>query len=124
MAVVAKMPDGTLSVKEKESEGPVGIAVGALVDGLAGLLRGGPVGAPIGAAGGALIGVFRDLGASGMNSEFLEKVSQELTPGKTAIVAEVSESRITPLDSRMDAIGGILIRDWRPMSRVTGSGMR
>jgi uncharacterized membrane protein len=102
VAVVAKDKDGKVSLKEAADAGPLGAAVGALVGGLIGVL-GGPVGALVGAASGALIGSY----------EFVKKVSAGLAPGKTAVIAEVAERWDTPLDSRMAALGGTVLRSWR-----------
>ena len=112
MAIVAKADDGKLSVKQSADEGPLGTAVGSLSGGLIGLL-GGPVGAAIGLGTGALLGMFHDLHQLGVSADFLDKVSQELTPGRVAIIAEISEEWVTPLDTRMGALGGIVIRAWR-----------
>jgi len=117
LAVIAKDANGKLSVKQAADDSLVGTGVGALVGALIGLL-GGPVGAAIGFGSGALLGSLRDLYVLGVSSEFLDKMSQELTPGKTAVVAEVSEDWVTPLDTRMQAIGGVVVREWR--SEVEG----
>jgi hypothetical protein len=74
---------------------------------------GGPIGAAIGLGGGALIGSVLDINNLGVSGDFLDRVSQDLTPGKVAVVAEVSEDWVTPLDTRMDALGGIVIRERR-----------
>jgi len=111
MAIVAKTADGKLSVKQSVDEGPLGTAVGSLSGGLIGLL-GGPVGAAIGLGAGAL-GSLRDLHQLGVSEDFLDKVSRELTSGRVAIVAEISEEWVTPLDTRMGALGGIVVRAWR-----------
>ena len=112
LAVIAKDAKGNMSVRQAADEGPIGTGVGALVGSLVGLL-GGPVGAAIGLGSGALLGSLGDLYTLGVSAEFLDKVSRELTPGKTAVVAEVSEDWVTPLDTRMQAIGGVVIREWR-----------
>jgi len=112
MAVVTKAADGTWAVKETADKGPLGIGVGALVGGLVGLI-GGPAGAAVGVAGGAGLGAWSDLFNLGVGRDFLDKVSRELTPGKSAVVAEVEEDWVTPLDTRMEAIGGTVLRQWR-----------
>jgi len=112
IAVVAKDQEGKLAVKQATNEGPLGMAVGAVVGGLIGLL-GGPIGVVIGLGGGALLGSLRDLSNLGISGEFLDSVSLQLTPGRVAIVAEVSEDWVTPLDSRMAALDGTIIRRWR-----------
>jgi uncharacterized membrane protein len=112
MAIVAKTADGNLSVKQSVDEGPLGTAVGSLTGGLIGLL-GGPVGVAIGLGAGAWLGMLRDLTHLGVGEDFLDKVSQELTPGRVAIVAEISEDWVTPLDTRIAALGGTVVRAWR-----------
>ena len=112
VAVVTKNKDNKIFVKDAAESGPLGMAVGALVGGLIGAL-GGPAGLVAGAAGGAVIGGFRDLFNLGLSTKFIEKVSSELAPGKTAVIAEVDEGWETPLDSRMAAIGGTVMRNWR-----------
>jgi uncharacterized membrane protein len=112
VAVVTKDKDNQIYVKDAAESGPLGIAVGAIVGGLIGIL-GGPAGVLAGIAGGAVIGGFRDLFNLGLTTTFIEKVSIELAPGKTAVIAEVDEGWETPLDSRMASIGGTVLRNWR-----------
>ena len=45
--------------------------------------------------------------------EFVDEVSRNLIPGKSALVAEVDEFWTLWLDLRMEALGGIIIRQWR-----------
>lgn len=111
-AVVGKDADGRLSVKEANDQGPLGTAVGALAGGLIGLI-GGPVGAAVGMASGAMIGSWRDLINLGVSQSFIDELSQKLTPGKTVLIADVDEDWVTPLDVRMEAIGGVVTREWR-----------
>lgn len=112
MAVIAKDAGGKLTVKQAADRGPLGTAVGGLTGGLIGLL-GGPVGAAIGAGSGALLGSLVDLSHLGVSTSFVDTVLQELTPGKAAVVAEVEEDWITPLDTRMETIGGVVVRESR-----------
>jgi uncharacterized membrane protein len=112
MAVVTKAADGKLAVKETVEKGPLGTAVGLLTGGLVGLL-GGPSAAATGVAGGALIGSWSDLFDLVVGRDFLDKVSRELTPGKTAVVADVEEDRAAALDAQMEAIGGTVLRQGR-----------
>ncbi|HXV30478.1 MAG TPA: DUF1269 domain-containing protein, partial [Sinorhizobium sp.] len=112
MAVVAKDPQGNVSIKESADAGPLGTAVGALVGGLVGVI-GGPVGVLAGAGGGALLGSLADLFNYGVGADFLMKVSTALAPGRTAVIAEVAENWTIPLDTRMEALGGTVLRTWR-----------
>jgi uncharacterized membrane protein len=112
MAVVAKDKDGKILVRETDESGAPNIALGALLGGLIGVF-GGPVGLMAGVAGGALIGSMGDLFNLGLSTSFVEKVSTQLAPGKTAVIAEVDEAWQTPLDTRMEKLGGIVLRNWR-----------
>ena len=112
MAVIAKDSAGKFSIKDAADAGPLGTAVGALVGGLLGVI-GGPVGVLAGAAGGTLMGSLFDIVNYGVGEDFVMKVSQELAPGKTAVVAEIDETWTTPLDAGMEALGGTVLRTWR-----------
>lgn len=108
-AVLSKNDEGTISVREAATGGPLGTAVGALVGGLVGLL-GGPVGVAVGLTGGALVGAAGDLFNTGISTAFVKTISDELSPGKTAVIAEIQEDWVTPLNTRMEEIGGTIIR--------------
>jgi uncharacterized membrane protein len=107
--VIAKNPDGTTAVKQGADSGPLGTLTGTAVGSLVGLL-GGPVGVVVGAAGGSLIGAITDLDNVRVGSDFLSDVAETLTPGKVAVVAEVDEEWTTPVDTRMEALGGVVLR--------------
>ncbi len=111
LAVVTKDADGKLSVKEAPDE-LTGTAVGSLVGALVGVL-GGPAGVIAGLSLGMLLGSITDLLDVGVGADFLDKVSRELAPGKAAVIAEVDEDWVTPLNTRMEAIGGSVVREWR-----------
>ena len=111
-ATVAKETDGRISIKQAADEGPLGFGVGALVGAMVGLL-GGPVGAAAGMGAGGLIGGIADVANAGVQVDFLKAVSDKLIPGKTAVIAEVDEDWVTPLDTRMEAINGEIMREWR-----------
>jgi len=108
-AIIAKDSNGKISVKQTEDQGPAGTAVGLATGSFIGLL-GGPVGVAIGATTGALAGSFYDLAQAGVGADFLDEVSARLAPGKTAVVAEIDEEWVTPVDARMDALGGVVFR--------------
>lgn len=111
MAVITKDAGGKLSVKE----GPdalAGTAVGSLVGALVGVL-GGPAGVIVGMTTGMLLGSISDLLDIGVGADFLDKVSRDLAPGKAAVIAEVDEDWVTPLNTRMEAIGASVEREWR-----------
>jgi len=108
-AVIARDASGNVAVKQEGDMGPIGTAVGMLTGGLIGLI-GGPVGVAIGASFGMSGGVLYDLAHLGIGEDFLSEVGNSLLPGKAAVVAEVWEEWTLPVDSRMEALGGIVFR--------------
>ena len=110
-AVITKDAGGKLSVKEGPDDLP-GTAVGSLVGALVGVL-GGPAGVLVGMTAGMMLGSIADLLNIGVGADFVDKVSGQLAPGKSAVIAEVDEDWITPLNTRMEAIGGSVAREWR-----------
>jgi uncharacterized membrane protein len=109
VAVIAKDASGTVTVKQSADEGPVGTAVGLLTGSLIGAL-GGPVGLAIGVAAGTLGGAMYDTARLGVGEDFLSEVGRNLQPGRTAVVAEVDEEWVMPVDSRMEAARGVVFR--------------
>jgi len=107
-AVIQKNADGTISVYESD-DFPVRTAGGTALGSLIGLF-GGPVGVGIGAMAGALVGSLNDLYVSGVNADFVDEVVAKLTPGKYAVVADISEEWETPVDTRMEPVGGTVFR--------------
>jgi uncharacterized membrane protein len=108
-AVLVKNPDGTTDVKEGNEAAPWGTLAGTAVGSIIGIL-GGPAGVAIGAATGALVGALPDLDNARVGSDFLDDVGKTLTPGKVAVVAEIDEEWTTPVDTRMEALGGYVFR--------------
>jgi uncharacterized membrane protein len=108
-AVITKDAKGVVSVKQAADQGPSGTVLGWTTGSLIGLL-GGPVGLAVGAATGAIAGSLYDLAQIGVGEDFLAEVSQYLSPGKVAVVAEIDEEWVTPLDARMEPLGGIVFR--------------
>lgn len=47
---------------------------------------------------------------AGIGADFIGDVSKELRPNKFAVVAEIRECWTTPMDTRMEAIDGIVFR--------------
>ena len=82
----------------------------------------GPVGLAVGATAGIAGGAAFDLTNAAVGEDFVDDVSAALSPGKVAVVAEVEEDWTTPVDARMDAIGGIVFR--RALSDVRHRSIR
>ena len=111
--VIKKEVSGGVTVLQpRDDQFPVGIAVGSLAGVLIGVL-GGPVGAAVGLSVGSMLGLVHDAREIDVSEEFLSKVAQELSGGRFAVVAELAETWVTPLDVEMDAAGGIVIREIR-----------
>ncbi len=108
-AVIVKHAEGTVGFKQVDEKGPLGSLAGTAVGALVGLL-GGPVGAVIGAASGLVLGALYDVESARVGGDFLDDVSRSLTPNKVAVVAEVEEEWTTPVDTRMEALGGTVHR--------------
>lgn len=114
-AVVSKNADGTTQMKQGDDQGPLGTLAGTSLGAMIGLL-GGPAGFAVGAFTGMLAGGAVDLDTARIGADFVADVTKELQPGKFAVVAEVQEDWTTPVDVRMEAIGGTVFR--RALSEV------
>ncbi len=109
MAVIAKDSQGKVVIKESSDEWPIGTTLGLATGALIGLL-GGPVGVAIGSAAGTLGGSLVDLANVGIGADFLDDVARSLGSEKAAIVAEVEEQWVIPVDVRMEDLGGTVFR--------------
>jgi len=115
LALVAKDADGSVTVKQGVDPGPLGTLVGGLVGSFIGLL-GGPTGVAIGTAAGLLAGGATDLNNARIDSDFIDDLIKALLPDRFAVIAEIQEDWATPVDTRMEAIGGTVFR--RALSEV------
>jgi uncharacterized membrane protein len=111
-AVIARNADGKVEVKQAGDAGPVGTAIGLLTGSLIGLL-GGPLGVAIGVSVGTSGGMLYDLAQLGVGADYLDEVGKSLLPGKAAVVAEVWENWTLPVDTKMEALGGVVFRRTR-----------
>ncbi len=64
----------------------------------------------VGAYAGTLGGYLYDMDSAGVGVDFLAEAGTRLQPGKTAVVAEIEEEWVTPVDTRMEALGGVVSR--------------
>ena len=108
-AVLAKAGDGTTTLKQGDDVGPLGTLAGTALGSLIGLL-GGPAGVAIGAASGLAAGATVDLHNARIGDDFVDDVSKMLLPNRVALIAEIEEDWTTPVDTRMEAIGGTVFR--------------
>ena len=114
-AVVSRDATGQVRIPQAADEGPIGTATGLLSGSLIGLL-GGPIGLAIGSGVGAITGLAFDLSNDNVNAGFVDEVAGALGRSggsKTALLAEIDETWTVPLDTRMEALGGIVFRRLR-----------
>jgi len=109
--VIARDANGKIVVKKKDDMDPVGTGTGLLLGSVIGMI-GGPIGmgVAVGAGAGAVGGLVYDLAHLGTSQNFLTEVEKSLQPGNAAIVAEVYEEWTLPVDTKMEALGGIVLR--------------
>jgi hypothetical protein len=100
----------------------VGLALGSLVG-----LLGGPVGLAVGALTGTLVGAMRDIWVAGVDIDFIAQAQARLQTGKVALVAEIEEEWVVPVDTALEAVGGQVLRRSRnvlPTRRSTRTWRR
>jgi len=122
-AIATKDAKGNLTISDTKGVGTAwGLLGGGLIGGLLGAMLG-PVGvaagaaasaatagAVIGAASGGIVGGTADLAEFGMSEDFIDDVSTELSPGKTALIAEVDEDSTESIDRIVALHGGRVYR--------------
>jgi uncharacterized membrane protein len=108
-SVIVKDHSGNVAVRQTAEKGPLGTLIGVVTGGLVGLL-GGPAGAAIGAYVGGFGGMTFDLFRAGVGIDFVEEVGGLLLPGKAAVIADVDETWVTPVDTRLAQLGGTTFR--------------
>ena len=108
-AVLEKDAQGWVTTKKTQSDFPLQTFAGTAIGGLIGLL-GGPAGVAVGSGIGVMAGLLGDMYGASVDEVFLSEVSTALTPGKWAVIAEVDEDWVTPVDTRMEALGGVVHR--------------
>src|SRR5262245_8785938 len=115
-AVVARNANGGTTVKESDDVGAIGSLIGTSLGALIGALAG-PAGMIVGTTAGLSYGSMFDLHNARIASDYLDDVARTLSPGKVAVAAQVEEEWTTPVDTRMEALGGTVLR--RALSDVT-----
>lgn len=111
-AVLSRNADGKVQVKQSSDLGAAGTAGGLIIGALIGLI-GGPTAAAIGAGTGMFGGFLYDMAHLGVSQDYLDGVGNSLKPGKAAVVAEIWEDWTVPVDTKMEALGGVVFRHTR-----------
>lgn len=107
--VLVKNEQGIVSTRESSDGGPVGSVVGIVGGALVGLL-GGPAGVVVGAYVGGSAGLLFDLFNVGFGGDVVDEIAAEMKPGSVAIVADIDESWITPVETVFAPLGAITFR--------------
>jgi uncharacterized membrane protein len=116
-AVLVKDADGAVTkVREGDDWLPAGTLAGTALGTLIGLL-GGPAGLAVGPAVGFIAGASADLDKSRIGDDFIADVAKVLLPNTVAVVAEIEEDSTTPVDTRMEALGGTVFRRALPEAK-------
>jgi uncharacterized membrane protein len=110
-AIIARDSDGKIVVRQSVVERPAGTLVGLLIGNLVGLL--GPAAVAIDSGSGALLGAAIHAAKAGITTEFIQSIQNELASGKVGLLAEVDEEWETPIDIRVEALGGTVFRQTR-----------
>ena len=121
-AVIHRDPNGYVEVKTKDTNPglrtAIGVGVGALLGALAGPVGAAAgaaaaaagTGAAIGAASGGVVGLTADIVKATENDEAEYESSFVLPPGKSAVIAEVTEQWTTPIDTLARSLGSKVFR--------------
>ena len=124
VAVMQRMEDGTLRIKEGDADDfPVGTWTGGVLGGTTGGIigltlgtLGGPLGLLLGGTGGALLGSLLDLDTAEEAESVLATMARAIEPGKTGLIAHVTEPAVEVIDGEMERLGGEVVR--RPVYEV------
>jgi uncharacterized membrane protein len=118
VAVVQRAEDGTLRVKEGDTDAfPVGTWTGGIIGGTTGGILGltlgtlgGPLGLLLGGTGGMLLGSLIDIDDADRAESVLSTMARAIQPGNTALLADVTEPAVEVIDGEMERLGGEVIR--------------
>jgi uncharacterized membrane protein len=124
-AIVTKDAKGNLTIPDSRGVGaPWGLLGGGLIGAVAGALLGpagaaagaaagtaAAAGAAVGAATGATVGGSADLLALGLSEAFVDDVSRDLDPGRSALIVEAAEGSTEPVDEAVRRHQGRVYRE-------------
>jgi uncharacterized membrane protein len=109
-AVVMRADDGHIDVKDEVGDPTfAGTASGGIVGLLIGII-GGPLGVLLGGATGLLVGSLYDLADAEDTDSVLSDFSKSVQPGRTALVAQVTEQSPEVVDNAMARLSGTVLR--------------
>jgi len=110
-AVVMRNEDGSIAIKDEVGDlGYEGTATGGIVGLIVGIL-GGPIGVLVGGATGVLLGSLFDMDDLDETDSVLSEMSRAVRIGHPSLLAEVVEQSPEVVDSAIEPLGGIVIRE-------------
>ena len=89
-AIIQKQPDGTFAVSDSNNKEGLRTLLGTSLGALIGL-PGGPPAVALGAVAGTVAGAAAETDNALMTYDFVDKLSERLTPGKFALIAVIDE---------------------------------
>ena len=109
-AIVTRDRDGRVEAKsEVGNDSFVGTASGGMIGLLVGIL-GGPLGVLLGGSTGLLMGSLFDMDQVDTTESVLGDMAKQIQPGRTAILAQVTEQSPEVIDAAMARLGGDVMR--------------
>lgn len=109
--LLARTADGFSIPEGADNAAGFYMAGGGLIGALVGVL-GGPLGVILGGSIGALSGAPAETARMRDQEIALSNISKDITPGTTALVADVTEVGHEVLDKAMGTLGGTVTRHW------------
>jgi uncharacterized membrane protein len=109
LAVVIQNRQGKISIRDVSDDRPFGWGATAATSGLVRLL-GAPPRIAAKTSAGNLSEVLIDYLNVGVSIDFLDQIAKHMAAGKAAVVAEVDEDCAYQVDTRMEALGGVVLR--------------
>jgi len=108
-AIIQKQPDGTFAVSDNNNKEGLRTLLGTLPGALI-ALPAGPPAVALGAVAGTVVGAAAETDNALMTYDFVDKLSEELPPGKFALIAVIDEEWTKWTDLRMQELGGVMYR--------------
>jgi len=108
-ALIDKAADGSVRIRHKDGDAGTATLSGSAIGAIIGLL-GGPIGVVLGAGAGGMVGRLSELDTARVDTDFLDDVGEVLTPGRSAVVAEIDEDWTAPVEDAVEALGGVVLR--------------
>lgn len=108
--VVARDPRGEIFLQEIARRRHGAASAGALIGGLAGFALD-PLAMIIGAAGGAILGHTAKILHDHEAAKILQKISENLRPGKAAALVEIEDSDLIKFAATMEPFGGVVLHE-------------